>query len=378
MSVEDFVMRVLRDIARRGGVFAYRWWRRLLLLWVLGMAGTSVWNAFSPWSEFNRGLIYDPGAEVLLMLVAEIEVSGFFSLLGYLLFHLFCSLDHPAAFFLPCSSFCFLLRTLVGYWPFSSYFYSRFLTFLFLLVKERRLTREQKIQTSFPTLPLHLHTIFHVLSITLFAIITFFILWNLWTLLSYLFSTLYHYLSLAYTIVYIPVALVVNVVCFVVRLVAIFAFIPLAMLWFVAAVLWSGVLKEGLRVFLFGDGVEGVEVKCLCGVEEEFGDKDTCGGVEDEEGDADANGGDEWQYTDTDYESSDENEEEQSKEPSQTSQGVGKEEVERPSTPPNQMGAESEKVDSVMRGQMEQRGAGSTGRDEGASPKARSGYTRES
>ena len=79
MSIEDFIIRVMRDIARRGGVFAYRWWRRLLLLWVVGMAGTSVWNAFNPWSEFNRGLIYDPGAEVLLVVVGEIEVSGFFA-----------------------------------------------------------------------------------------------------------------------------------------------------------------------------------------------------------------------------------------------------------------------------------------------------------
>jgi len=189
--------------------------------------------------------------------------------------------------------------------------------------------------------------------------------------------------------VYIPVALVINVVYFVVRLVAILAFIPLAGFWVVAGVLWSGVLKEDLRVFLFGDGDEDedveVEVKCLCGMEEEFGDKDTCGGVDDGEGDADADGegdadadgGDEWQHTDTDYESSDENEEEDSRIPPQDSQGVVKEEVERPTTPPNQMGGESEKVDSVMRGQVDGQSV-STARDEGASPKARSRYMRES
>jgi len=173
--------------------------------------------------------------------------------------------------------------------------------------------------------------------------------------------------------VYIPVALVVNVVYFVVRLVAILAFIPLAGFWFVAAVLWSGVLKEDLRVFLFGDGDEDVEVKSLCGVEEEFGDKDTCGEVEDGEGDADASGGDQWQHTDTDYESSDENEEEE--EESKTN-GFGREEVERPSTPPNRMDVLSEKVDSVMRGQLDGQSV-STARDEGASPKARSRYTRD-
>jgi len=139
---------------------------------------------------------------------------------------------------------------------------------------------------------------------------------------------------------------------------------------------WS--VEGGFAGFLFGEEVEDVEVKSLCGVEEEeFGDKDTCGGGEDGERDADADGGDEWQHTDTDYESSDESEEEESKIPSQDSQGVVKGEVERPTTPPNQMGAESEKVDSVMRGQLDGQSV-STGRDEGASPKARSRYTRES
>jgi len=167
--------------------------------------------------------------------------------------------------------------------------------------------------------------------------------------------------------VYIPVALVVNVVYFVVKLVAIFAFIPLLAFWVVAGVLWSGVLKEDLRVFLFGSEDEDVEVKSLCGVEEEF--EGLAGG---EVGEGDANGGDQWQHTDTDYISSDDNEEESK------TDSVGKEESERPSTPPDQTGVESEKVDSVMRGQMEQREASSTGRDEGASPKARSRYKRES
>ena len=140
---------------------------------------------------------------------------------------------------------------------------------------------------------------------------------------------------------------------------------------------WSA--KGGFAGFLFGEGDEDVEVKSLCGVEEDFGDRDTCVGVEDGEGDADGdtNGGDEWQHTDTDYESSDENDEEESKIPPQDSQGVAKEEVERPSTPPDRIGVESEKVDSVMRGQVDGQSV-STGRDEGASPKARSRYTRES
>lgn len=39
------------------------------------MAVVSVYNAVNPWSKFNRGLVYDPGAEMLLRVGREVEVS---------------------------------------------------------------------------------------------------------------------------------------------------------------------------------------------------------------------------------------------------------------------------------------------------------------
>jgi hypothetical protein len=85
--------------------------------------------------------------------------------------------------------------------------------------------------------------------------------------------------------------------------------------------------------------------------------------VRDEEGDGDK--GEEWQDTDTDASGNEDQED-------------LNQEIERPKTPSQQTGAETEKVDSVMQGQLYQREASSTAWDEGASPKARSGYTRSS
>lgn len=156
---------------------------------------------------------------------------------------------------------------------------------------------------SFPDLPLHLYTAWHILAITVFVIVAFAILWNLWTLVSFIAGKVYAYLSLAFDAVYFPLALVVNTLYTLGSLVLLIIFLPLLLLWIIAGVLWSGVLKKDLRWFLYGD--EDVEIKSVCGIDEEFDDSENK-----EEGDADAGGGDEWQHTDTDYESSDEEEEE--------------------------------------------------------------------
>jgi hypothetical protein len=79
----------------------------------------------------------------------------------------------------------------------------------------------------------------------------------------------------------------------------------------------------------------------------------------------DGDKGEEWQDTDTDASGNEDQED-------------LNQEIERPKTPSQQTGAETEKVDSVMQGQLYQREASSTAWDEGASPKARSGYTRSS
>lgn len=207
---------------------------------------------------------------------------------------------------------------------------------------------------SFPDLPLHLYTAFHILAITVFVIVAFVILWNLWTLVSLILGKVYDYLSLAFDVVYFPIALVVNTFYIIGALVLLIVFLPLLLLWCIAGVLWSGVLKKDLRWFLYGD--EDVEIKSVCGPEEDFEDSDGKDGY----GDRDADGGDEWQHTDTDYESSDEEEEEGVGDPSHQIPGDWNKEIERPRTPPDKPEEEIEKVDSVMRG---------------VNPKARAGYT---
>ena len=131
------------------------------------------------------------------------------------------------------------------------------------------------------------------------------------------------------------------------------------------------ILKGDFRRFMFGEE-DDVEVKSVCGAVDGIG--------EEGEGEGDADGGDEWQHTDTEYESSEDEEEEGEgrKVPPYRTQGVEDEDLERPRTPPNQTEVESEKVDSVLKGKMPQGYGVATGRDEGASPKARSGYTRGS
>jgi hypothetical protein len=85
-------------------------------------------------------------------------------------------------------------------------------------------------------------------------------------------------------------------------------------------------------------------------------------GVGDEEFDGD--GDEEWQDTDTDASDNDDLE---------VTEGE-----QRPQTPSRHTETGTEKVDSVMQGQLYQREANSTAWDEGASPKARAGYTRSS
>jgi hypothetical protein len=79
----------------------------------------------------------------------------------------------------------------------------------------------------------------------------------------------------------------------------------------------------------------------------------------------DGDKGEEWQDTDTD--ASDNGDQEDLNQ-----------DIERPKTPSQQTGAETEKVDSVMQGQLDQREGISTSWDEGASPKPRAGFTRKS
>jgi hypothetical protein len=84
------------------------------------------------------------------------------------------------------------------------------------------------------------------------------------------------------------------------------------------------------------------------------------GGVREEVDELDEK--DEWQDTDED-------EDEDTIE-----DGSAAEETERPSTPPQQIRVESERVDSVMAGQLDREKGASTAWDEDASPKMRSGY----
>jgi hypothetical protein len=74
--------------------------------------------------------------------------------------------------------------------------------------------------------------------------------------------------------------------------------------------------------------------------------------------------GEEWQDTDTDASDNDDLE---------VTEGE-----QRPQTPSQHTETGTEEVDSVMQGQLYQREASSTAWDEGASPKARAGYTRRS
>jgi hypothetical protein len=70
--------------------------------------------------------------------------------------------------------------------------------------------------------------------------------------------------------------------------------------------------------------------------------------------------GEGWQDTDSDNDPKDLNQE-----------------LEPPKTPPQHTKTETAKIDSVMQGQLYQREANSTAWDEGASPKARLGFTRK-
>jgi hypothetical protein len=101
------------------------------------------------------------------------------------------------------------------------------------------------------------------------------------------------------------------------------------------------------------------------------------GGVREEDGE-DGNGGDEdgeveqdeWQDTDEDE---DEDEDEDGDGDGDRDEKTT-EEVQRPSAPPQQIGIENEKVDSVMAGRPDRGKGASTAWDEGASPKPRNGY----
>ena len=68
--------------------------------------------------------------------------------------------------------------------------------------------------------------------------------------------------------------------------------------------------------------------------------------------------------------------EEGSKIPPQQTQRAGREEIERPQTPLQLTDDDTEKVDSVMKGQLDH--GVSTTRDEGSSPKSRPRHTRQS
>lgn len=75
MSSKRVLFLIFSALMRALGSFAYRCWKVSFVVWVVCMAVVSVYNAVNPWSGFNRGLVYDPGAEVLLRVGREIEVS---------------------------------------------------------------------------------------------------------------------------------------------------------------------------------------------------------------------------------------------------------------------------------------------------------------
>jgi hypothetical protein len=134
-------------------------------------------------------------------------------------------------------------------------------------------------------------------------------------------------------------------------------YIPLSYLFWIGEIVWMDFLAYD--VYHKGEmdwDVRNDEGRRVGGVREE-GDGDE----KDEDEDGEKKGGedeqDEWQDTDEDE---DENE--------------SMEGVERPSTPPQQIGIENERVDSVMAGQPDRGKGASTAWDEGASPKPRNGY----